>query len=177
MPRDLPLTVSRQLVPPILRDEKLLTRRIINPQPPEGYSFAEWVRDPTLSARFENRRPPLGMWTKRCPFGDVGDSLWVREDYRLLDHHRPTRTVRVEYLADNRTREVRLTEAEHAKLLARRSPLSKPQPGRFLFKSCSRIRLDVTAIRVERRALVLRPHRYPFPVLPRGAQLSLSEVA
>lgn len=148
MQRDLPVSFSRPLIRPIKLDLKTQTRRIMQPQPPVGYDVAEWVRDPSLSVRFENAKPPLGMWTKRCPFGDVGDLLWVREDYKIVS--RSFRDVRVQYLADDHRLDVTLTEAEAAKLDARRSPLTKPQPGRFLFKSCTRLWLEVAGVRVER---------------------------
>jgi hypothetical protein len=84
-----------------------------------------------------------------------GLRLWVRESYQFLPRtarqwaERPRR-YRIRYRADGAEQDVILAPAELAKLEARKSGTTKPQPGRFLYRSCARIFLRVTSLRAER---------------------------
>lgn len=126
--RKRPITFSRPLIPPVRRDEKTQTRRIAKQQP-------ERIED--IDGREAIRR-----------FGQRGDRLWVREDYRIV--HQDGLYVQVEYMADNAILWKQLTSEDDAKLRRRKTPPSKVQPGRFMYRSCSRITLEVTGVRLER---------------------------
>jgi hypothetical protein len=95
-----------------------------------------------------------------CPY-DV-PKLWVQETYRLdhangLAHAVEQAERRKEglevlciYAAGNSTARVSLAAAEVQLLRARKSPPTQQQPGRFMYRSCSRITIPTTTIRVER---------------------------
>lgn len=84
-----PILFSTEMVRAILDGRKTQTRRIIKPQPlkyfPEGAA--------------SNNKPPRHIWWsfiyptkhgsdthiyRKCPYGKVGDRLWVKEDYKYL---------------------------------------------------------------------------------------------
>jgi hypothetical protein len=70
-----PIIFSGPMVKAILEDRKNMTRRVITPQPemiqdcePEGYSWVPFYKGRELSPT-------------QCPYGYVGDHLWVRETW------------------------------------------------------------------------------------------------
>ena len=77
----------------------------------------------------------------RCPFGQPGDRLWVRESARVIAkrHHE----VEIEYVVDGERRTVeypsRLAPAPLGKCLANGT-----------YREASRITLEITGVRVER---------------------------
>lgn len=81
-----PILFSTAMVQAILEGRKIMTRRIIKPQPdPDS--------EPSIAPRILGMEDNLGKWFwdtpegeriyKDCPFGKVGDILWVRESWRL----------------------------------------------------------------------------------------------
>ncbi len=119
-------------------------RRVVKPQPPDGYDFHEYVRFlGDLSARFENRDPPLGMWTKRCPYGQPGDMLWVRETWRPDP---PS----IEYRADGWTQEFRDEDGEPLPWFRYDNGRDGWRPSIHMPKWACRLWLRVTDVRVER---------------------------
>lgn len=83
----------------------------------------------------------------KCPYGQVGDRLWVREGYQITDN--TADRVRGIYLADNTAFEKYLTSDEWQKFMKRKKPYAKT-PGQFMYKSLARIWLEITNIRVEK---------------------------
>ncbi len=131
---------------------KTMTRRLMNPQPPAGYDFAEYCINPPLkpatrtyfAARFENHTPPLGMWTKNCPHAMEGDRLWVRETWApIIDYGDGIDFVRKGYDPKKHKIVYKSDEGWTKDDGPWRSPLLMP-------KAFSRITLEVTRIRVER---------------------------
>lgn len=67
---DKPIIFSAPMVRAILEDRKTQTRRIIKPQPDKDL-------DPdTLKGAWED-----GFIDVKCPYGKIGDLLWVRESF------------------------------------------------------------------------------------------------
>lgn len=110
MPEERPILMHARSVKGILDGRKTQTRRVVKPQPPSqetvkersGSSFGlyqprrtttigsrdwgrrEWgVHGPVWAVRKETEKEDLA-WT--CPYGDVGDLLWVRETFQLPAH-------------------------------------------------------------------------------------------
>jgi hypothetical protein len=99
--RERPILFSAEMVRAILEDRKSQTRRIIKPQPYRinGRLKWEWApkgakpgpRGPIPSCAWRDSYgdgcPHCDVMLKRCPYGIVGDRLWVRESFTLLDHN------------------------------------------------------------------------------------------
>lgn len=98
-----PILFSGSMVRALLEGRKTQTRRVVKPQPPAGLVYVGRVLCST-------HRPDEGKWTwareqsamlrdphrVRCPYGQPGDLLWVREtcfedaneyDYLLSSEH------------------------------------------------------------------------------------------
>ncbi len=136
-----PIIFSTEMVKAILDGRKTQTRRIIKPQPlkyfPEGAA--------------SNNKPPHHIWwsfiypTKhgsdthiytKCPYGQVGDRLWVRET--LIEYEVDDIQTRAYYEANLKP------AGSHWQW--RRGKL----PGMFMPRWAARIFLEITNIRVER---------------------------
>lgn len=90
------------MVHALLAGTKTQTRRLVKPQPPAetGEVFTGWYH-PTVIDRHGTEQPgqeTYGAWTadggwgRRCPYGQPGDRLWVRENWRTesqYDHLAP----------------------------------------------------------------------------------------
>ncbi len=71
----------------------------------------------------------------RCPYGNIGDQLWVRETYRIINHSGTAS--KYFYKADACQTDINDNEI-------------KWKPSIFMPKEACRIRLEITNIRVER---------------------------
>ncbi|MFM6603032.1 MAG: ASCH domain-containing protein, partial [Dolichospermum sp.] len=79
-----------------------------------------------------------------------GDLLWVQENYRLLKEDKCCDDNEYWCKYDDDTEKlVTLSTAELTKLKGRKTPHHKKQPGRFMYRSCSRILLEVTDVHSE----------------------------
>lgn len=84
-----PIIFSGPMVRALLEGRKTQTRRIVRPQPPYDSGPIECgPYHPTLIDRYGEAYPgdevfgafsDDGTWAKRCPYGEHGDLLWVRE--------------------------------------------------------------------------------------------------
>ena len=77
-----PIIFSREMVRAILGDRKSQTRRVVKPQPPSNLHWGK-------------------VHYVRCPFGQSGDYLWVRETWRVGAWNENTGQIAVDYKADN----------------------------------------------------------------------------
>lgn len=157
-----PILFSPLMVQAILTGRKTETRRIVKPQPPEWAKFPQdnvtgwqWTEsdadDDMMQAWPEND----GLLP--CPYGVSLHRLWVQESYSLTALGGVTEAARLKQgcdvtcrYSDGTERIVILTADDVEKLEARKSDRHKKQPGRFMYRSCSRITLEVTEIRAER---------------------------
>lgn len=128
----------------ILDGRKTVTRRAVKPQPtlpttqwwPSGGVGPMWMADGPSEAT-GGKRQTWG-W-KRCPYGEVGDRLWVRETYcgnHYLHPHEPEDERELHFRADG----VEDFEGERIQW----------RPGIHMPRWASRITLEVAAVRVER---------------------------
>jgi len=97
-----PILFSTDMVKAILDGRKTQTRRVIKPQPTDaGLEFATacegefsaWQDD---GLNLDEHSEDGGPCQRICPYGQVGDRLWVRETAWYGPQEK-----RVEYLADN----------------------------------------------------------------------------
>ena len=112
--KERPIIFNAEMVKAILEGRKTQTRRVAKPQP----SFSEF------------KIPKNCKWID-CPYGQVGDRLWVRETWGMSGFNR------IEYKAFP-------ADGKDFRSVDRwRSPY-------HLFKKDSRITLEITDVRVER---------------------------
>jgi len=133
-------TQTRRVVKPMAGEQKSwLTPSLINKVPhgylTRGVSIYGWQMHHPKAGQFYNgvqieKDSPLG-WIK-CPYGKIGDQLWIREIFRL--DGTPT------YKADTDDMYSRELKAQGLKW----------KPSIFMPRWASRIDLKITDIRVER---------------------------
>jgi hypothetical protein len=126
--RERPILFKNGMVQAILAGRKTQTRRIVGERERGGYLHSEIVRATTAS--FYAKDCVEVAW--RCPYGEPGDRLWVRERFAVLDEKATVK--KVAYAAD--------WPADH--------PVQKWKAGLFMPRWISRLTLELTAVRVER---------------------------
>ncbi len=169
--KERPIIMGADSVMAILGGRKTQTRRVVKPQPihmPEGayidpYNhnyehFTAWTLDDKMLLNCGGNIKNTAHW--KCPYGVIGDRLWVRESWASLGFHEDNVPIHVlkdndgiehdvvysaecpdfEWLDENGSCEYNKngTQASHWK-----SPM-------FMPRWASRITLEITAIRVER---------------------------
>ena len=137
--RERPILFSAPMVRAILAGTKTQTRRIVKPQPEYEDAAGLCWRGVAYGITTE-RRPYLGEFVKRCPYGAPGDRLWVREAFT----HITGNGIRVHYRADGEP-----TDRE-GRVLPTEPGLRRWSPSIHMPRRASRITLEVTRVRVER---------------------------
>lgn len=145
--KERPILFSAPMVRVLLEGRKTQTRRVVKPQPPSGHNFAGFTTHSTCSADEGKAVWAAGSGPLmheahrvRCPYGQPGDRLWVREAWRLCreaDGVKPRDTdaaYRCWYEAD----------APH------QPGFGRLRPGMFMPRWASRITLEITEVRVQR---------------------------
>lgn len=160
--RELPILFSGAMVRATIDGRKTQTRRIINPQPrvsEQGNLMGDWLAKSLAGLLL----PKLQDITIHCPYGQPGDTLYVREAWRStreLDAHSGGRMAEmcleagyqepwapIQYEADLSRR-----NWEHTSTPPHDGP---PEPGRyrharFMPRWASRLELRIADVRVER---------------------------
>lgn len=138
-----PILFNGQMVRAILDGRKTTTRRIVKPQfsmlwgqgCPNEKTFALMTGNQAWKDAYAcnvDRETPSGHWEWLfCPYGKVGDRLWVRETWADISPAE-TRGRRCAYKA---------TDLDI---------VTKWKPSIFLPRYASRITLEITGVRVER---------------------------
>lgn len=144
--KERPILFSGPMVRAILEGRKTQTRRVVKPQPPSKFPFAQdgtlggitafWWTDKDIDL------DDIAWWpgyddqdAVKCPYGSPGDRLWVRETWcHIGSHtgpHTGVRTIEdVRYKADGDGYVWR--------------------PSIFMPRWASRITLEIVSVRVER---------------------------
>ena len=144
-----PILFSTPMVQAILAGRKSQTRRIIKPQPHssarEIVSSNQW-KGKDFVARFKYDDQDIYEVTNlyRCPYGQPGDHLWVRETFSIIG---------TEVSRDPGSYAI-IDEAPQYVYKGQKQPhiekLLKWKPSIFMPRTASRITLLITDIRVER---------------------------
>jgi len=151
--KERPILFSAQMVRAIIAERKTQTRRVVNPQPdaqhdgePYWYvgGYRAWGFRPASAVPLRAGGIPL-----RCPYGQPGDRLWVKETTLKVEDHGYIGPVYAESdegraclsggLAPS---EDDCTEVEPWEI--------KRRPSIFMLRSMARILLEVVSVRVER---------------------------
>lgn len=135
MNKEHPILFNAEMVKAILGGTKTMTRRVIVPQPPYHPNIQEPLFKKCILHGIKGK---LEYWldehtgkTIYCPYGQVGDQLWVRETF--CEHT----TGGVIYRADEKSLEG--VYSYH-----------KWRSSRFMPRTASRITLEILEIRAER---------------------------
>jgi hypothetical protein len=142
-----PILFSGEMVRAILDGRKTQTRRVVKPQPGDGFEWKGWLADTSGNranigkACWENRES-LETLMIRSPYGKPGDLLWVRETH-WLDWYEDGVVV------DGQPAHVHY-RAGHPHPVIAKSIDGHWRPSIFMPRWASRITLRVTDVRVER---------------------------
>lgn len=145
--KETPILFSTPMVKATLEGRKTQTRRIIKPQP-ENAKLATYkdnlvwhpnknathLFDPNVSSSIENAFNPRCY----CPYGWIGDRLWVRETWRH---------------ALSETHECFAYKADNMYKCGKKAPddfTPTWRPSIFMPKKACRLWLEITNVRVER---------------------------
>ena len=143
--KERPILFSGAMVQAILDGRKTQTRRVVN------YDLASNLEDGWGKEvqKIETDDTPMGGLpvTEWCPYGMVGDRLWVRETFALLSH--------------DATQELNPMKTDDGCLWFRADPTDKHvwdceldkwkwRPSIHMPRWASRITLEITAVRVDR---------------------------
>lgn len=137
--RERPILMSAPMVRALLSGAKTQTRRVVKPQPLGGaptllehlLPHQRWATD---EAEEEH------VW--KCPYGEPGDRLWVRETWALDDEDGA-----MMFRADL-GRDVNADDWERGRLDG--VPRYRWRPSIHMPRRLSRITLEITGVRVER---------------------------
>ncbi|WP_440495939.1 hypothetical protein [Serratia sarumanii] len=146
--KERPVIFNSEMVCAILDGRKTQTRRVMKPQPEPCYRGGHWWPSNTFKTMLhieEQMQNGAGGWGglagDACPFGAVGDRLWVRETWAEAGASAP---------------ELQLYRANYPEHVGREyenvPPASEIRwtPSIHMPRWASRITLEITAVRVER---------------------------
>jgi hypothetical protein len=130
------------MVKALLNGSKTQTRRVVKPQPlNELHNDSLFPRSIDSKLKNWNGETIEGQSREwKCPYGKVGDVLWVRETFRLTDFLHPS-DENYGYI---------YKASENGKNWQESDPNWKWQPSIFMPYEACRIKLEITNIRVER---------------------------
>lgn len=144
-----PILMSAPMVIGTLSDWKTQTRRtrgleLFSENDPDNW---EWVRIKGNIAYFAYKNSPMEREAK-CPYGKVGDRLWVRETWRgvvkISPHDAPTEYAVARYVPDQE-------HCRRVEYAATHQRDGEPwRPSIHMPRWASRITLEITGVRVER---------------------------
>jgi hypothetical protein len=160
--KERPILFQGAMVRAILDGSKTQTRRVVKPQPPSDKPRCAWF-EPGVMGWAPPDFPSQDWHRVRCPYGQPGDRLWVRESYSgpwELTGQPPRdwpASTSIWYWADGNPTHIDLT---------------KPKPGMHMPRWASRILLEITGVRVERLQDISRGDAMaegcPFPNMAKG---------
>ena len=145
MKRERPILFSTPMVQAILAGRKTMTRRIIKPQPDDDGLWNDTDFPRSLQSTLKGWNGSTENFGEsrewRCPYGQLGDILWVRET--LYQHGE----LGLSYVADNKDIDEAAIPEDYTPY---RDYASCKVPAIHMQKSVARIWLEVTDIKVER---------------------------
>ncbi|MED5757828.1 hypothetical protein VZ191_05530 [Enterobacter roggenkampii] len=138
---------NAEMVRAILDGRKTQTRRIMKVQPVLNGNFYEVFGAGWSKGIKSVPAVPGHSLSTKCPFGTVGDRIWVREAFRVMGC--ATDVARLMYKASERNS---FTESTRTVPVASctKQPSQKWTPSIHMPRWASRITLEITDVRVER---------------------------
>ena len=132
-----PIIFSTEMVKAILEGRKTITRRVVKPQYTVNKEI--WTSIKTKGYIYQGDITNCEELIRVCPYGNVGDRLWVRETFNYSGSAQAD--MRLLYKADEK-----ISLPNNSFYYSGR----KWKPSIFMPRWASRITLEITAIRVER---------------------------
>lgn len=146
--KERPILFSAPMVRAILADIKTQTRRTIKGDLDDEERLHVGMYHPTVIDRQGDEQPgpevfgawtTNGEWAMKCPYGQPGDRLWVRETFQQFSEDGE-----IIYKADKAGFDA-MNELKRAEFYEARW-----RPSIFMPRWASRITLEVTGVKVER---------------------------
>lgn len=138
MKKERPILFSAPMILAILAGQKTQTRRVF-----KAKNGGLWPN--------KNDLPGMNQLLRKCPYGQPGDRLWVRETCRAEEL--ASGLDGVHYMADGAFREIENTPAaadQWLDLNAYRGQQGAQVPSIHMLRWASRILLEIVSVRVER---------------------------
>lgn len=135
--KERPILFSAPMVQAILAGRKTMTRRVV--KFPKDFDGREVYQNGTLGLKYSKADSTL--WRIFCPYGEIGDRLWVRETF-FINRRKPNTISEIRYMADTGG-----YYCEGGKML---QEYYEKKPSIFMPRAASRITLEITNVRVER---------------------------
>lgn len=134
--KERPILFSGPMVQAILEGRKTQTRRVVKPQPIRYESLLMWAKNTRQSFGIKGVDVPDEVLTL-CPFGAIGNRLWVRENFYVQPHlwEQNHDVQPIHYASDVTPDQVE----DYVQ-----------KPSIHMPKWASRITLEITGVRVER---------------------------
>ena len=155
--KERPILFSGPMVRAILDGRKTMTRRVVKPQPHEGVDAVECqdqiivgMNVPDQSGFAMMRGGVIESEAIRCPYGEPGDRLWVRETHKGWLTYQGQQVV--QYAASG-TKQYHVDRPEghpEGGMLNGECCADKWRPSIHMPRWASRINLEITGVRVER---------------------------
>lgn len=136
--KERPILFSGPMVRALIDGRKSHTRRIVRVPDPGAFVEAVEVREGV--AFFSPSNGPNGARSVRCPYGQPGDWLWVRETFTRIRGN----GVRLWYRADGEPTD------RNGNVLPTSPCEPRWCPSIFMTRAESRLTLEVVSVRVER---------------------------
>jgi hypothetical protein len=175
--RERPIIFSAPMVRAILEGRKTQTRRVVKPQPPAGHDFAGFTACSTCRADVgkavwgagDVRTVLREKHRVRCPYGQPGNRLWVRESLGYCNEYGHFYAADRTFLCSVFDDEAKQTGYSYEGDMGGASVPSIHLPRRW-----SRITLEVTGVRVERLQDISNDDARAEGVLPAYADQCVS---
>lgn len=129
--RERPMIFSAEEVQAIRDGRKTQTRRVVKPQPRNRNTTAVAIAGDGIYEEFSPRGLLVDTRTWRCPYGQPGSRLWVREGFYTAGDNKKL----LGYVADS--------DHPHGEPYYKKPPIHMP-------RWASRLTLTLTDVRVER---------------------------
>lgn len=137
-----------EMVRAILDGRKTQTRRIMAPQPADDIERSAFPNPDAIGWKSSLKHKYGSTTAHFCPFGAIGDRIWVRETFRV--HSRATDVATLVYKASERNSWTEQTHRVPVAVCNKPATPEKWTPSLHMPSWASRILLEITDVRVER---------------------------
>lgn len=144
--KERPILFSGEMVRAILGGRKTQTRRVVKPQPPAGIVYLE-PETCMLRVRAHDGLDHHAWNDIRCPYGQPGDRLWVRETWTRVH---PAMLQSLDPDPDSHEWETVYRADANGGYVGRMLECTRWRPSIHMPRWASRLTLEITSVRVKR---------------------------